>query len=113
VLEGAGECMHIVTRSLHSLTLSAQTAHHSLNIPSLLVTSDLHSALALKEMCFESIFIRCKSLLLDASFNNMPQPLLLELLRDFATRRIVRTQFLDAEKRELDPEAAAVKRRRT
>ena len=106
--------MHIVTRSLHSLTLAAQTAHHSLNIPSLLVTSDLHSALTLKEMCFESIFIRGTSLLLDASFNNMPQPLLLELLRDFATRRTVRTQFLDAEKRQLEPEGggAAAKRRK-
>jgi hypothetical protein len=55
------------------------------------VTSDLHRALALKDMCFESSFIRGTSILLDASFNNMPQPLLLELLRDFATRRTVRT----------------------
>ena len=101
-------------RALGAFTnsLSAQTAHHSLNIPSLLVTSDLHRALALKEMCFESIFIRGTSILLDASFNNMPQPLLLELLRDFATRRTVRTQFLAAE--ELEPEGApaAGKRKR-
>lgn len=76
------------------------------------MTSDLHQALALKEMCFESIFIRGTPILLDASFNNMPQPLLLELLRDFATRRTVRTQFLAAE--ELEPEGApaAGKRKR-
>jgi hypothetical protein len=90
---------------------SAQTAHHSLNIPSLLVTSDLHRALALKEMCFESIFIRGTSVLLDASFNNMPQPLLLELLRDFATRRTVRTQFLAAEEQPDGVGAPGKKRR--
>jgi hypothetical protein len=101
------------THSFHALTLSAQTAHHSLNIPSLLVTSDLHRALALKEMCFECIFIRGKPMILDAGFNDMPQPLLLELFRDFATRRAVRTQFIAAEEQPLEPAGGGGKRKKT
>jgi hypothetical protein len=104
-----------IAHSKHSLIPSTQTAHYSLNIPSLLVTSDLHRALALKEMCFECIFIRGKPMLLDASFDNMPQPLLLELFRDFATRRAVRTQFIAAEEQPLEPAGGggAAKRKKT
>ena len=64
------------------------------------MTSDLHRALVLKEMCLECIFIRGSSLIADPAFDTMPKMLLLELLRDSATRRSVRTQFLSAEEQE-------------
>ena len=79
------------------------------------MTSDLHRAFALKEMCFECIFIRGTPMITDPAFDAMPQPLLLELFRDFATRRTVRTQFLSAEEQQLaEPAgaAAAGKRRK-
>jgi hypothetical protein len=64
-----------------------------LNIPAMLVLADLHRALVLKEMCFECLFVRGAPMLADPAFDTMAPPLLLELFRDFATRRLVRTQF--------------------
>ena len=66
-----------------------------MNIPSILTAASLYHAHALKEVCFEYIFVRGKDLLLNnPAFDDMPQHLLLELLRDNATRRSVRTQFV-------------------
>ncbi len=100
------------------ITACPQTAHDSLNIPSTLVLADLHRALALKEMCFECLFVRGAALLADPAFDAMAQPLLLELLRDFATRRLVRTQFvlpppdLPAEEEEEEVDSAPVQGRK-
>ena len=64
-----------------------------LNIPAMLVLADLHRALVLKEMCFECLCVRGAPMLADPAFDTLAPPLLLELFRDFATRRLVRTQF--------------------
>ena len=72
-----------------------------MNIPATLATADLLGAHSLKTTCFECIFVRGKPLLSDPAFETMPQPLLLELFRDFATRRTVRTQFLSAGEQQL------------
>jgi hypothetical protein len=78
-----------------------------MNIPATLATASLYRANALKEVCFEYIYVRGKDLLLnDPAFEEMPQHLLLELLRDYATRRSVRTQFVIAA--EAPPAAAPV-----
>ena len=87
--------------------MNSQTAHSTMNIPATLATASLYRANALKEVCFEYIYVRGKDLLLnDPAFEEMPQHLLLELLRDYATRRSVRTQFVIAA--EAPPAAAPV-----
>ena len=64
-----------------------------MNIPATLATADLLGAHSLKTTCFECVFVRGKPLLSNPAFESMPQPLLLELFRDFATRRTVSTKF--------------------
>lgn len=94
MLEGAGDLFMWFEAPVWSITsFLPQTAHDMLNIPAMLVLADLHRALVLKEMCFECLFVRGAPMLADPAFDTMAPPLLLELFRDFATRRLVRTQF--------------------
>ena len=79
-----------------------------MDVPATLVAADLHKAKALKEVCFECIFVRGPTLLLNPGFDSMDAALTIELLRDFATRRTVRTQFAEEE----EGESAAVKGKR-
>lgn len=66
-----------------------------MNIPAILTAASLYHAHSLKEVCFEYIFVRGKDLLLNnPAFDDMAPHLLVELLRDNATRRSVRTQFV-------------------
>lgn len=73
----------------------------------MLILADLHKARALKEICIECIFFRGPEILQQKSFEDMPSSLMMELLRDNAARREVRSQFVvrddsdDAGKREL------------
>ena len=73
----------------------------------MLILAYLHKANALKEICIECIFFRGTEILQHKSFEDMSPALMMELLRDNAARREVRSQFVvrddndDAGKREL------------
>jgi hypothetical protein len=101
-------CLFIVSSLfffLHFFPL--QTQHYTLDVPAMLILADLHKARALKEICIECIFFRGPEILQQKSFEDMPSSLMMELLRDNAARREVRSQFVvrddsdDAGKREL------------
>ena len=83
---------HIIT-----FFLFPQIHHHSMDVAAILIAADLHKAKVLKEVCFECIFVRGSTVLQHPSFESMDATLAIELLRDFATRRSVRTQFAEAE----------------
>lgn len=75
------------------LCWKVQTQYYTLNIPALLSLADLHKARVLKDICIECVFFCGVSILGQKGFEELSPSLMLELLRDNATRREIRTQF--------------------
>ena len=76
------------------LCWKVQSQHYTLNIPAMLGLADLHKARVLKDICIECIFFRGSAILQEKGFEEISPPLMLELLRDNAARREVRTEFV-------------------
>jgi len=76
----------------------------------MLILADLHKANALKEICIECIFFRGTEILQHKSFEDMPPALMMELLRDNAARREVRTQFV-VQEQEVEQQLPAKRQR--
>ena len=60
----------------------------TVEIAKFLEAAESYNAPTLKQACFATIFTYGQQMLADPAFQTLPQPLLLEMLRDFAQRRI-------------------------